>query len=732
MRRIYFTLIELIAVIVVLGILAAIIVQNISGFKKEADLTALQANIRNLQTATDHYYTKNKELPILEEPDVGKPKRILFSQLKEDYIRNIDNRDYVYYWIDFRGTVWGSTVDAPLVREENGEIVWKEVAGAEGYRIYAYDETKTTSSLINSEVKLKELGFVKKKGWLDKEDTFNLEEVKSDLKGQFGDYSNKHYLISAIDENGLSTAPVSLGYQGMTLQYEHFVPNSPLTPPVAVIKMYPEKKVTSQTEVYFDSLSSYDINGDEIVKIEWENNKKTYPQGGHTVRLRVQDESGMWSEWVEKTFNVLDPKEISQFITSPEDKFEDKISYDDTIYIGTLLRFGESDSRVVSGAFTPEEKRIVSQKVGPQISNSFSSVFSYNKDGFIGEIHLKGTPFVDGNVVDKKTVSQTQKGSNMNFSSTLNYNNDGYVGILNAEEGYTSEVISGSYTPSDTKTASQLVTRSDTNFASAISYNSGGYSGSLSKAGGYSSKVISGTYTPSDSFVKTDSRTSSFNSFSSSLSYNSGGYSGTLYTSGSSYVISGTASGSKTISNYGDTYQGKWEIYCYNSTAREWRYSYSRTVSPYITQYYNYSDAQGYTGQLNATYVDRGPESFNSLASNPYNGQCQDYRHYVNHYKYNGTVTKPDTRVWQQNYSGTVTKPASDNRVYEYTQNYSGSVTKAAIDTRVYEYTKKYSGEVTKTTPTYSQMYEGEVVKPSEDTRVYQYIQEYRGIVEAK
>lgn len=54
-RKSNFTLIELIVVIVVLGILAAIVLPNIQSFRKKASNTAKVADLRNIQTAVDMY-----------------------------------------------------------------------------------------------------------------------------------------------------------------------------------------------------------------------------------------------------------------------------------------------------------------------------------------------------------------------------------------------------------------------------------------------------------------------------------------------------------------------------------------------------------------------------------------------------------------------------------------------------------------------------------------------------
>ena len=68
-RKSNFTLIELIVVIVVLGILAAIVIPNISSFQKEAREAQLTADARNVQTALDMYRAKSDSgdaEPILE------------------------------------------------------------------------------------------------------------------------------------------------------------------------------------------------------------------------------------------------------------------------------------------------------------------------------------------------------------------------------------------------------------------------------------------------------------------------------------------------------------------------------------------------------------------------------------------------------------------------------------------------------------------------------------------
>lgn len=58
-----FTLIELIVVVVVLGILAAIVVPNISDFSKEAKETSLEVECKTVESAIDRYAIQNSMSP---------------------------------------------------------------------------------------------------------------------------------------------------------------------------------------------------------------------------------------------------------------------------------------------------------------------------------------------------------------------------------------------------------------------------------------------------------------------------------------------------------------------------------------------------------------------------------------------------------------------------------------------------------------------------------------------
>ncbi|MGO8685959.1 MAG: type II secretion system protein [Candidatus Dormibacteria bacterium] len=59
-----FTLIELLVVIAILGILAAIVIFNVTGVTNKGSAAACQTDLSTVQSASDAYYNANSKYPI--------------------------------------------------------------------------------------------------------------------------------------------------------------------------------------------------------------------------------------------------------------------------------------------------------------------------------------------------------------------------------------------------------------------------------------------------------------------------------------------------------------------------------------------------------------------------------------------------------------------------------------------------------------------------------------------
>lgn len=192
-----FTLIELIVTIVVISIISAIVIPNISSFKQEATLTATSSNVNALQTSVDLYSLDNNgSYPTYEEqPTVNIPQPVNFNELYPKYVRSLPNTYGSKYWIDSYGKVWASTVDAPQgIKNEGGILSWEKVDNAEKYNIFRYE------------------GYSGVLGNASEEGNFTYIGTTSGLSYTVED--NGNYVISAVDSEGVESVPAGSGYTG--------------------------------------------------------------------------------------------------------------------------------------------------------------------------------------------------------------------------------------------------------------------------------------------------------------------------------------------------------------------------------------------------------------------------------------------------------------------------------------------------------------------------------------
>lgn len=196
----FFTLIELIVVIVVLGLLAAIVTPNISSWQREAETTAVVSNLKNLQTSVDLYTLKNDgKLPTEEQPTEFIPQPIVMEEIYPEQLRSLPKTKGILYWVDVWGNVWSSSIDAPTIESTEGhKLTWKKVEGASKYRVYQVSGYIGTENLISGKASKTSLKFVTE-----------VSELQTDKVKE-----GQAYVVSAVDKNGFESAPSGAGYTG--------------------------------------------------------------------------------------------------------------------------------------------------------------------------------------------------------------------------------------------------------------------------------------------------------------------------------------------------------------------------------------------------------------------------------------------------------------------------------------------------------------------------------------
>lgn len=403
-----FTLIELVTVIVVLGILAAIVVPNVKDFKKDATISAANANLVNIQTAVDVYTQKNfGALPV--ESKLEDPQPLDVAQFQPELLRTLPKLKGYNVWIDYWGQVFYSEVDAPKsVVIEEGKLSWEEVEGAESYNVYKVVEKKQFSLadfFFEKAFAFDETNSVKK--FITNTKDTNYEVPEDGL-----------YVISSIDSNGFETAASGRTYQGYVSPNASIDSGNVEEPVEEVVELGPLGSKGKET---------FELAGDTYVKplIKVDENNKFVLEGIRADAFKVSGNGNalVWSKGKEIFIrNVEEGKDYLIYTHNTSISWWNNflnISYDGKVITldgGIVLIYNETTEQY-------EPKNLKFNKI---ISLSKNYLLDFNQ-----MFHLKRT-----NVLNDTTNIAWSVDVGYSNSSTYTFadlNLDGSIAVYNSE-----------------------------------------------------------------------------------------------------------------------------------------------------------------------------------------------------------------------------------------------------------------------------------------------------------
>lgn len=427
----------------------------------------------------------------------------------------------------------------------------------------------------------------------------------------------------------------------------------------------------------------------------------SYSKSGNNLTLNVSNGTPSRTVYNAQKYS----KTASDYTLSSTNSFASTKSYSDADgYAGNLSKNGSS--YLHSGSYTPSQSRTEStyRYTSPGASTStLPSSVPYNSGGYSGTLYPSGSPIVDsGYSPDSRTETAYRTtspgGSTGGMPTSVYYDSGGYTGNLYPGSPY---LISGEAGGSFTATTSREgVQRTSTSiFPTSIPYNSNGYTGTLTKSGGWNREIPRYESTSTTKLQKTWNETDPIVPPESE-----GAGIGTWYQDWRTYMhkvwfrYKWTKSASwRADDGYmksGASDQNRWtrgwwsgNVYGCGTVSGQ-TYSSSDILRCATSSYYTHDAAENHHDGLYRWYYSYISQNYAGTVTKP------DTRVYER--KYTGTVTRPDSRVWEQYYTGSVSTPATDTRVYR--QDYSGTVYKSGNDT-YYKYTVTVNYGVDTTPP---------------------------------
>ena len=359
------TLIELIITILVLGLLVGLAVPQFIGVKADADVASFINDIDTLSKAMDESYIKDDSLPL------GEKITLTDSELLEIIYATGDSGTNLYK-IDLTKSgkyhsKLKSKVDADsyfIYSMETGKVFYsKPVIDGDGQTLYTMEYIGLAKIKIGTEPFVSGMSIPVIEptqtitGEVPASSTVEILVNGTNVPVTLTDitpivYEGKTNLLAGVKMKSF-TSEISLleGQNTVTVKVDSQVtnfkinlgtggstpvePEVPVIKPVAVISMTPEQWITKSTNIIWGYEKSTTETGRSITNTEWIGKETNYlVDGDYTVKLRVQDSTGVWSDWTEKTFHVY-ASALEFWISSTADNGSSVIPIDGGIQITT-------------------------------------------------------------------------------------------------------------------------------------------------------------------------------------------------------------------------------------------------------------------------------------------------------------------------------------------------------------------------------------------------------------
>ena len=338
------TLIELIITILVLGLLAALAIPQFTGVKANADVASFKNDIDTLSKAMDESYIKDDSLPL------GEKVTITDSALLDTIYATGDSATNLYKVDLSKSSKYHSKLKTKIDEDsyfiysmETGKVFYtKPVIDGDGQTLYTMEYIGLANVILGSTPLISGMsvpvtepvqtitGEVPATATVEvKVNGTNLPVTMEDVvfEGEINllaGINMKSFTSEVLLLEGQNTVTIKVNSQVTNFKINLGESTTPVTPeeptpiikPIAVISMTPEQGLTTTTNIVWGTDSSTAVDGRTIVATEWEGKQDVYStEGSYTVKLRVQDSTGVWSDWTEKQISVFLADEILEVAT---------------------------------------------------------------------------------------------------------------------------------------------------------------------------------------------------------------------------------------------------------------------------------------------------------------------------------------------------------------------------------------------------------------------------------